>query len=558
MRSRIGKFEILRLLGKGAMGEVYLGVDPKLGREVAIKTITRDSVSGEESAARFDREAKALAAMNHPNIVTLYDYGIDDGISFLVMEYLEGADLGTIIERRSLAQRELLEALAGACEGLAYAHQRGFVHRDLKPGNIRMIRSGNRNHAKLLDFGIASAARPDPAGTESWMGTIGYMAPEYLGSGLATPSSDLFALGVVIYEILSGGRMPFGGSDRGEVINAILRRPPAALDPEEVKDVPRAFLDVVAKSLTKDPAERYLSAADLASAIRSGLSAPPSWRSRGKAGAAPLRILVGRDAKAGCLSPRAALRQAAPSATIQLLPGRYRESIVADKDVTIQGEGDADGILLEGGVTVEPGVRLVLVNVTVGNSWGAAMRLLDGAHVRAVDARFQGAPAGGVEMGPGSSGDFLRCRFNRNGSAGMLAMEGSRVMLDDCELAGNQDAGMHAFGGAMVRLQSCRVLENLGIGVSAVDGAEVTLDLCELGRNHEPGMLLDRGATGRLAQCYVTGGGSLGVQCRQEGQLSLERCLVEGNALGGLLMAREGLAEALGPANRILDGILQL
>lgn len=283
------------------MGEVYLGVDPKLGREVAIKTITRDNVFGEESATQFDREAKALAAMKHPNIVTLFDYGIDDGTDFLVMEYLEGDDLATLIEQRSMSQRELLEALAQACEGLAYAHDRGFVHQDLKPGNIRVVRQGNRIHAKLLDFGIATAAHSDPTMEGSWVGTISYMAPEYLGAGKATPSSDLFAVGVIIYEILSGGRKPFTGDNPGEVLNAILTLPPTALDPHEAQEVPAGFLDVVARALAKDPADRYPNAAALASAIRSELSAPPPGKAAIKAEAAQVstkrKVLVIDDSK---------------------------------------------------------------------------------------------------------------------------------------------------------------------------------------------------------------------------------------------------------------------
>ncbi len=301
MRNKIGKFEILGLLGKGSMGEVYLGVDPKLGREVAIKTITRDNVFEEESAIQFDREAKALAAMNHPNIVTLFDYGTDDGTDFLVMEYLEGDDLTTLIAQRSMSQRELLEALAQACEGLAYAHDRGFVHQDLKPGNIRVVRQGNRIYAKLLDFGIATAAHSDPTRERSWVGTISYMAPEYLGSGKATPSSDLFAVGVIIYEILSGGRKPFTGDSRGEVLNAILKLPPTALDPDEAQEVPGGFLDVVARALAKDPADRYPTATALASAIRSELSAPSPGRTTIKAEPAQMmtkqKVLVIDDSK---------------------------------------------------------------------------------------------------------------------------------------------------------------------------------------------------------------------------------------------------------------------
>jgi predicted Ser/Thr protein kinase len=556
MRTKIGKFEILRLLGKGSMGEVYLGLDPSLGREVAIKTINRDSVFGAESESQFDREAKALAAMNHPNIVTLFDYGTDDGTSYLVMEYLEGDDLATLIERQSLSRRELLEALAQVCDGLAYAHDRGFVHRDLKPGNVRVTLLGNRIHAKLLDFGIAAAACADPTALGSWVGTVSYMAPEYLGSGKATPSSDLFAIGVAIYEILSGGRKPFTADTPAGVINAILRLPPIELDPEEVGDVPGGFGEILARSLAKEPADRYPSAAALASAIRSGLSAPSPGKAPVEAAPIPAKqIVVGRGPRANCLSLRVALRQAPPSATILVLPGVYKESLVVDRSVTIQGEGDAEGILIPEGITIEGG-SLGLVNVTVGNSWGVALRVLPGAQVRARDVCFQEAPAGGVELGPGTTGDFLRCRFNGNGAAGLLAMEGSRSTLEDCELAGNQLAGLHAFGGATVRFRACRIVANEGIGISAVDAADVVLVECELGRNQGPGMLLDRGAAGRLGQCFVTGGRSLGVQCRQGATLSLEGCLVEGNALGGLLLDHGNLAQALGPDNRILDGVL--
>jgi serine/threonine protein kinase len=313
-RTKIGKFEILGLLGKGSMGEVYLGVDPVLGREVAIKTIARDNIFEEESGARFDREAKALAAMNHPNIVTLFDYGIDYGTTYLVMEYLKGDDLATLIEQRSLSQRELLEALAQACEGLAYAHDCGFVHQDLKPGNIRVVRWGNRIYAKLLDFGIATAACSNPAMEGSWVGTISYMAPEYLDSGQATPSSDLFAVGVIIYEILSGGRKPFTGDNPVEVLNAILKLPPTALEPHEAREVPAGLLDVVARALAKDPADRYPTATALASAIRAELSAPSPGRAASKAEPAQMftkpKVLVINDSKVMRLYLHRCLEQA--------------------------------------------------------------------------------------------------------------------------------------------------------------------------------------------------------------------------------------------------------
>ena len=559
MRSQIGKFEIQRLLGKGSMGEVYLGLDPNLGREVAIKTITMNNVYGEEGAARFQREAKALAALNHPNIVTLFDFGIDDGISYLVMEYLEGEDLATLIQGPALDRAGLLEVLAQACDGLAFAHARGFVHRDLKPGNIRVVRLGDRIHAKLLDFGIASAACADPTLKGSWVGTVSYMAPEYLDSGKATPGSDLFAMGVIAYEILSGGRKPFAADTPTAVLSAILKGTPEPLDPGEV---PAGLRDLAARALAKDPADRYPTATDLGAAIRAGLAAPAAIPSAPAVPAAPgagaqRQLVVGRAGQANCLSLRVALRQAAPGATILVQPGQYRESLLVDKEVTLKGEGDAEGILILDGITVEAGESLTLADLTVSNGAGPALRLLPGARVQGRGACFQESPAGGVELGPGSAGDFLRCRFKGNGSAGLLALEGSQAALEDCELAGNEGSGLHAVGGARARLRSCRAVENRGLGVSAVDGAEVDLDLCEVAGNQGPGLLLDRGGLGRLAQCSVTGGRSLGLQCRPGASLRLEGCFVEGNALGGVLVAGEDLGRTLGPDNRIQDGILQ-
>ena len=239
--------------------------------------------------------------MNHPNIVTLFDFGIDDGTSFLVMEYLDGDDLATLIRQQGLDRRELLEALAQACEGLAFAHDRGFVHRDLKPGNIRVVRRGNRIYAKLLDFGIASPACSDPAMKGSWVGTVGYMAPEYLDSGRRHPVPTCSRSGSS-----STRSSPVGGSPSPARAPSRFSTPSSngrrtALDPHEVREVPGGFLDVVARALAKDPADRYPTAAALASAIRAELSAPSPGRAPSQAEPAQMftkpKVLVINDSK---------------------------------------------------------------------------------------------------------------------------------------------------------------------------------------------------------------------------------------------------------------------
>ena len=554
MLTRIGKFELQRLLGQGSMGEVYLALDPGLGRQVALKTILQGNAFGSEGAARFEREAKAMAALNHPGIVTLFDFGEDAGTRYLVMEYLEGEDLAALIERREPGKAVLLEALAQACEGLAYAHGQGFVHRDVKPGNIRVVQRGDRIQAKLMDFGIAAVERSELTLDGSWMGTVSYMAPEYLDSGKAAASADLFAAGVILYEILASGRKPFTGDTTTGILNAILRLPPAALGPGDLADLPAGLLAVMEQALAKDPAHRHPSATALAAAIRSALAAPPAAPPR--PAAAPRQLVVGRGPRANCLSLRVALRQAPPAGTILVLPGLYRETLVVDKDITLRGEGEAGAVQLPEGITVAAGASLTLANATVGNGAGAALRLLAGSRVRAEDACFREAAAGGVELGPGAHGEFLRCQFSGNGSAGLLALEDAEARLEDCDLGGNQDAGLHGCGRARIHLQECRLAANLGLGIAAVDSAAVTLERCALDRNQGPGLLLDRGGSGRLEGCTVTGGDSLGVVCRPGSTLALSGCNVAGNALGGLLLPREALAPALGPGNTILDPIL--
>ena len=550
MRTKIGKFEILRLLGNGSMGEVYLARDEHLGREVAIKTIIPGNAFGADSRDRFQQEARAMAALNHPNIVTLYDFGVDQSLDYLVMEYLDGQDLASLIGQDKVAKADLLEALAQACEGLGYAHGRGVIHRDVKPGNILVGWHSGRCQAKLMDFGIAALDHQSPPLDDQRVGTVSYMAPEYLDSGQATASGDLFAVGVILYEILSSGRKPFAGDTLTATLGAILRQPPAPLRPEDFLDVPEALREVAMTALAKEPARRYASADELASAIRKGLSAPPR-------AAAPLpeAIVVGRGARANCLSVRVALRQVQPGGRITVLPGSYKEAILVDKEVTIQGEGDSADVQFPAGITVAGSGTLTLARITAGNDQGVALRLLPGARAEAEDACFQGGLAGGVELGPGTEGRFLRCRFIDNGSAGVLALEGALAFLEDCELGGNRDAGLHACRDSGIQFRCCRLVGNQGMGVSAVDGASVALDRCEVARNLGPGVLLHRGGTGRLDHCQINKGLSLGIACRQGSTLHLEDCDVQGNASGGILLPHG--APAPRPGNRIEDSVTQ-
>ena len=274
MRTRIGKFEILRALGKGAMGEVFLAVDPLIGRQVAIKTIKGDAAEGPEARERFQREARAAGQLNHPNLVGIHEFGEDEGLLYLAMEYVQGEDLERLLQARSLQPREVLEVLAQVCDGLAYAHGKGVLHRDIKPSNIRVVRQGQTLQAKVMDFGIARLHNSDLTGTGTLLGTFGYMAPEYVQTGRPDPRSDLFAVGVILYEALSG-RRPFEGDTTATVLYRLVHEEPPRLDLSGLEGVSPRLAQVLVLALAKEPGARYQRAEDLAKALREAKD--PGW-----------------------------------------------------------------------------------------------------------------------------------------------------------------------------------------------------------------------------------------------------------------------------------------
>ena len=279
--TRLGPYEILSPLGAGGMGEVYRARDTRLDRDVAIKVLPQ-SVAGDAAAlARFEREAKAVAALSHPNILAIHDVGTSDGITYAVMELLEGESLRQRLQEGPLPQRKALEIAREVALGLAAAHERGIVHRDLKPENLFVTSDGR---VKILDFGLArqlslpsaddthspTAAQATEPGTV--FGTVGYMAPEQLRGHPADARSDIFSFGAVLYEMCSG-RRPFKGDTAIETMNAILKEDPPELS-ESGHAVAPSVERIVRHCLEKNPGERFQSARDLAFdlASLSGLS----------------------------------------------------------------------------------------------------------------------------------------------------------------------------------------------------------------------------------------------------------------------------------------------
>ena len=277
MRTHLGKFEIVRPLGQGAMGEVYLARDPGLGREVAIKTI-RPALIGEDLGGdvqnRFAREAKAAGLLHHPNVVTVFEFGIDGDVLYLVMEYVPGHDLATLLLRDELTPSDLLEILAQVCEGLAQAHKHGIIHRDIKPTNVMVLREDGDLKAKVMDFGVAKLSGGDMTQTGQVVGTLAYMAPEYLRTGKALPASDLFSVGVMLHEGLSGEK-PFRGGTTGAMVYTIIHDEPQPLEDTAFEGVSPSVKALTSRLLAKDPDLRFSSATEAAKALRAAKN--PAW-----------------------------------------------------------------------------------------------------------------------------------------------------------------------------------------------------------------------------------------------------------------------------------------
>jgi len=258
----IGKYRVVGTIGKGAMGEVYKAKDPLLNRYVAIKTIAPALAADLDFKRRFQREAQSAAQLNHTNIVTVFDFGEEDGLTYMAMELLEGRDLKDVVRSRDLRLGDKLSVMDQICDGLAFAHARGVVHRDLKPGNIHLQPNGQ---VKILDFGLARLGASDITKTGTVMGTPHYMSPEQVRGQKADARSDVFSLGAVFYELLSHHR-PFEADSVHGVLFQILEQEPEPIR-KWAPEVPGVLVRVVERALAKDPARRYADAGEMARAL---------------------------------------------------------------------------------------------------------------------------------------------------------------------------------------------------------------------------------------------------------------------------------------------------
>jgi eukaryotic-like serine/threonine-protein kinase len=310
---RLGPYEVVSALGAGGMGEVYKAHDTRLDRAVAVKVLPSDVAGDADSRARFEREARAVAALDHPHICGIYDVGSVDGTHYLVMPHLEGQTLAARLERGPLPLDQALKIAAEMADALDKAHRQGIVHRDLKPANIMLTKAG----PKLLDFGLAKLrpspgpvslsemTRTVPAAPETArgaiLGTLHYMAPEQLEGREADARSDIWGLGAVLYEMATGVR-PFAGDTPASVIGAILRDTPPAVSTRQ-RLAPRMLDHLVNRCLAKDPDERWQSIGDVGGMLESIAAHQPAnvdprarrsvWRERSAWIAATILLLIG-------------------------------------------------------------------------------------------------------------------------------------------------------------------------------------------------------------------------------------------------------------------------
>jgi serine/threonine-protein kinase len=388
------------------MGEVYRARDPRLGREVAIKILPKDFSADPERLRRFEQEARAASALNHPNILTIFDVGTNGEVPYVVSELLEGETLRQRLAGAALPARKAMEYASQIAEGLAAAQEKGIVHRDLKPENLFVMADGR---VKILDFGLAKVTRPDvPSAlltqaptsitqTEPGlvMGTLGYMSPEQVRGQPADPRSDIFAFGAILYEMLTGKRA-FRGSSPADTISAILKEEPELA--ATVPGVTPALTRIVRRCLEKSPQERFQSARDLAFSLRESSSA--SIGSQSTLPRAPGSRAVLRLAPLGLLALLAALIAANPgglrdrllgtssSATIQSLAVLPLENLSRDPEQEYFADGMTQELIAD--ISQISALRVISRTSVMGYK-GARKSLPEVARALNVDALVEGS-----------------------------------------------------------------------------------------------------------------------------------------------------------------------
>ena len=360
---KFGRYQVLKELGRGAMGIVYLAEDTELARKVAIKMISLTGSEHERNAheARFRQEARAAGGVSHPSIITIYDVGREGDVAFIAMELVEGRELRELIAGGELTPSQAVELAALIADGLAYAHERGVIHRDIKPGNIMVLKDGR---VKVMDFGIARLQQPTvKTQTGVLLGSPQYMSPEQVAGAEVDARADVFSLGVVLYEMVTGVK-PFDAADLSQVLFWVVNMP--AKPPSERRPGLPAVVDyIVARALKKKPEERYATAADFAADLRKCL---PEVRAA--------EATMQARASSGDTAPHDASTLPAAEDRMELRPSRRFDSKEALSRLAVLGQDDASRT--RGGWTVQverPRRRVERSTLILAATYGIAVLL---------------------------------------------------------------------------------------------------------------------------------------------------------------------------------------
>ena len=257
---KLGKYEVLEVVGQGGMGVVYKALDHEIGRLVGIKMMTKAVMNDPVLLERFYREAQSAGKLRHPNIVTIYDLGVQEAVPYIVMEFLEGESLDVALRSgRPLALEGKLNIVIQVCSALAYAHEQSIIHRDIKPGNVMLLKDGT---VKLVDFGIARIGAEYVTRTGQLWGSIQYMSPEQIQGTHVDLRTDIFSTGVLLYQMLTD-TLPFEAQDAGATLLRIIHGSPAPLN-KFVQEYPLELDGIVQRVLSKKPDDRYQTANELA------------------------------------------------------------------------------------------------------------------------------------------------------------------------------------------------------------------------------------------------------------------------------------------------------
>jgi serine/threonine-protein kinase len=395
--TRVGPYEVVAPIGSGGMGVVYRARDPRLGRDVALKVLPPEFARDPDRLRRFEQEARAAGALNHPNIVAVFDVGAADGTPYVVSELLEGETLRERA-RGGIPARKAIEYAVQIASGLAAAHHKGIVHRDLKPENVFVTRDGR---VKILDFGLAKL-RPEASAAEqatatrntepgAVIGTAPYMSPEQVRGQPADHRSDIFALGAMLYEMVAG-RAAFAGETAAEIMTSVLRTdPPSLCTPAD--RVPPVLDRVVRRCMEKKPGERFQSAEDVAFALQAisdaadtpALSIVPPRRRRGPAIAAAVVLAVAAVVAGALVSRRPAADGGGAIRSIAVLP---LENLSRDPEQEYFADGMTDALI---GDLAKIGALRVISRTSVMRFKGARKPLPEIARELNVDAVVEGS-----------------------------------------------------------------------------------------------------------------------------------------------------------------------